>query len=138
MPGLPGGDRLQGPVPEHLDALADRVVDAALTVHAALGPGLLEPAYTQCLVHELGKRGLACEQGVALPIEYDGRSFEGGFTADLVVEDELLVEIEATGRLEPLHTSRVLTYLKVTGRRLGLVLHFNVPRMRSGVRRVGW
>jgi GxxExxY protein len=121
---------------EELDALAHQVVDAAFRVHTQLGPGLLESVYEICLVHELSKRGLGLERQVALPVFYDGVRIEAGFRLDLVVAGELIVELKAVESLLPIHKAQVLTYLKLSRLRLALLINFNVPLIKDGIRRI--
>ena len=121
---------------EDLDALACVVVDAAFAVHTALGPGLLEGVYEVCLAHELTKRGVRVERQVALPVIYDGVKIEAGLRLDLLVENQLIVELKAVETLLPVHKAQVLTYLKLTGKTLGLLINFNVPLIKDGIKRV--
>ena len=112
------------------------MVDAAFAVHSRLGPGLLESVYEVCLAHELKKRGLKVERQVTLPVVYDEVRLEAGLRIDLLVGDCVLVELKAVEALLPVHKAQVLTYLKLTGFRLGLLINFNVPLIRDGVTRV--
>lgn len=116
--------------------MARQIVDAAFAVHSALGPGLLESVYEICLVHELGKRGLKNERQVSLPVVYDGVRLDGGLRLDLVVEGAVVVELKAVDALTDVHIAQVLTYLKLSGHRLGLLINFNVARIKDGIRRV--
>ena len=124
------------PIPEKLDRIARQVVDAAFKVHSTLGPGLLESVYEVCLAHELGKRGLLVRRQVALPVSYDDIRVDAGFRIDLLVEDCLIVEIKAVEKLLPVHKAQVLTYLKLSGHRLGLLINFNVPLILEGIKRI--
>lgn len=119
-----------------LDKLAHQVVDAAFQVHKALGPGLLESAYETCLSHELGKRGVAFKRQVEIPVVYDGVKIETGFRIDLLVGDKLVVELKAVDALHDIHTAQLLTYLKLTDTRLGLLINFNVPMIKHGIKRI--
>lgn len=119
-----------------LDHLATRVIDGAFQVHSTLGPGLLESVYEICLVHELAKMSIPVRRQVALPVQYDGVELEGGFRVDLLVADNLIVETKSIERVLLIHGAQVLTYLKLTGSRLGLLLNFNVVHMRDGVKRI--
>jgi GxxExxY protein len=112
------------------------VVDSALTVHRALGPGLLESAYEECLACELRFRGLALTRQVSLPIVYRDLRIEAGYRLDLVIEDLIVVEIKAVERLLAVHDAQVLTYLKLSGRQLGLLINFNVPVIKLGIKRL--
>ena len=118
------------------EAIASIAVDAGLKVHRALGPGLLESAYEHCLVHELGLRGTRVDRQVFLPIRYEGLTLEAGYRADLVVGGLVIIEIKAIDQFAPIHTAQLLTYLRLSGLQLGLLMNFNVPLFKSGVKRV--
>lgn len=124
------------PIPHEIDVVARQIVDAAFTVHKALGPGLLENVYEVCLVHELRKRGLRTDHQVTLPVVYDNIRLDAGLRLDLLVEETVIVELKAVERLLPVHKAQVLTYLKLTGRRLGLLINFNVPVIKDGIHRI--
>ena len=124
------------PIPEATDQVASEVVDAAYTVHKALGPGLLESVYEVCLVHELTKRGISAKRQVSLPVCYDGVRLDAGLRLDLLVEDSVVAELKAVDKLLPVHKAQVITYLKLSGHRLGLLINFNVPIIKSGIQRV--
>jgi GxxExxY protein len=117
-----------------------RVVDAAMKVHSALGPGLLESAYEACLAHELRSGGLRVASQVPLPVLYHGTRIEVGFRADLIVEDSVIVEVKAIAKVLPIHEAQLLSYLRLSRRRVGLLINFHVPRLKDGIRRVvdGW
>jgi len=121
---------------EELELLATAVVDAAFTVHSALGPGLLESAYQACLLHELHKRGLAVQCEVAFPLAYAGLSMDTGYRVDMVIEGEILIENKAVQEITPIHRAQLLTYLKLSGKRLGFLINWNVPRIKDGIRRL--
>ncbi|MFL6336898.1 MAG: GxxExxY protein [Pyrinomonadaceae bacterium] len=123
-------------IPEHLNSLSGCVVHAAYKVHNTLGPGLLESVYEVCLVHELTKMGINSERQVALPVVYDELKLEAGFRIDVLVERRLIVELKAVEALLPVHRAQVLTYLKLSGYRLGLLVNFNVAVLKDGIRRV--
>ena len=112
------------------------IVDAGLKVHRALGPGLLESAYEHCLAHELNTRGLGVRRQVALPILFDGILIEAGYRLDLLVDDLIIVEVKAVDALAPLHEAQLLTYLRLSGRRLGYLMNFNVKLLKQGIRRL--
>ena len=112
-----------------------QVFDAGLKVHRALGPGLLESAYESCLLHELVQRGLSVRRQVPLPIKFDGLQLDAGYRLDLVVADLMLVEIKAVEALSRLHEAQILTYLKLSGMPVGLLMNFNVLLFKDGVRR---
>jgi len=122
-------------VPAHVERAASTVVDAAIAVHRALGPGLLESLYERCLAYELSKRGLEVRTQVALPVVYDGVTFDDGLRLDILVEDCLVVEVKAVEALQPIHEAQLLTYLKLLAMPLGFLLNFNVTRMKLGIRR---
>jgi GxxExxY protein len=112
------------------------IVGAAIEVHRQLGPGLLESAYQTCLCRELLIRGIGFRQQVPLPIQYRGLDLDCGYRLDLVVADSVIVEVKAVSRVLPIHRAQVLTYLKLTNYRLGLLLNFNVEVLRSGLYRI--
>lgn len=118
------------------DEIATAVVDAAYAVHRALGPGLLEGVYEICLVHELVKRGLDVERQVTLPIVYDSIRLDAGLRIDLLIGQQVVVELKAIELLLPIHEAQLLTYLKLSGHRLGLLINFNVPLIKQGIRRM--
>jgi GxxExxY protein len=123
------------PVDAEVDTVATQVVDAAFAVHSNLGPGLLESVYETCLAYELKKRGLQTERQVTVPIYYDNIRLDAGLRLDFVVEDCLVLELKAVEALLPVHEAQVLTYLKLSGHRLGLLMNFNVPLIRDGIKR---
>ena len=124
------------PMPAEVDRVARAVVDAAFKVHSTLGPGLLESVYEVCLVHELGKRGFKVERQIALPVFYDGLKMDAGLRLDLLVDDCVIVELKAIEITLPVHQAQLLTYLKLAGKRLGLLINFNVPLIRDGIQRM--
>lgn len=105
-------------------------------MHRALGPGLLESVYQCCLVHELSTRGISVQRDVRVPIVYDGQELDAHFRLDLLVADALVLELKSVENTLPVHTAQLLTYLKLTGHRRGLLINFNVPRLMDGVTRV--
>ena len=121
---------------ERLNQLTETIIGAAIEVHRALGPGLLESAYEACLAFELTQRGLKVEQQKPLPIIYREVNLDCGYRLDLLVEDAVIVEIKAVARLAPIHQAQLLSYLKLSGCKVGLLLNFNVEIMKSGIRRV--
>jgi GxxExxY protein len=123
-------------VPSQTDRAATQLVDAAFAVHSQLGPGLLEGVYEVCLAHELARRNLRVERQVALPVVYNGVHLDAGLRLDMLVEDCIIVELKAVERLLPVHTAQILTYLKLSGCRLGFLVNFNVPRIKEGIRRI--
>lgn len=113
---------------------ATAVIGCAIRVHSALGPGLFESVYEDCLAHELSKAGLAVRRQVALPLTYDGRVFPRAFIADLIVADAVLVELKCVERLLPIHSAQVLTYLRLSGLEKGLLINFNVVKLKDGLK----
>ena len=128
---------MPSPIPpsEQLDDIAREIVDAAFKVHEALGPGLLESIYETCLCHELRKRGLAVQKQVPVQIIYDGVRLDGGLRLDLVVAGEVIVELKAVDKLMPVNEAQILSYLKLSRKRLGFLVNFNVPKIKDGIRR---
>ena len=116
--------------------VSGQVIGAAIEVHRLLGPGLLESAYEWALERELVLRGLRVERQKAVPLEYKGVPLGDGFRIDLLVQDELIVEIKAVERIQPIHQAQLLTYLRLTDLRLGLLINFNEKTIKEGVRRV--
>jgi GxxExxY protein len=112
------------------------IVGAAIEVHRQLGPGLLESAYERCLSRELSLRGIEFQRQVSLPIEYRGLHLDCGYRLDLVVNRSVIVEVKATRKILPIHRAQVLTYLKLTNLRLGLLFNFNVEILRTGLYRI--
>jgi len=123
-------------LPAETEAAAKAVVNCAFRVHSQLGPGLLESVYEVCLAHELHKSGVPFENQLSLPVVYDGIRLDAGLRLDFVVAGAVVVELKAVEHLMPVHQAQVLTYLKLTGHRLGLLVNFNVPRIKDGIRRV--
>lgn len=124
------------PIPEATERIAAVVIDAAFAVHRALGPGLLESVYEACLCHELSKRNIPFRSQVSLPVVYDSLRLDAGLRLDLVVGDAVIVELKAVEKNNPLFEAQLLTYLKLTGHRLGLLINFNVPLLRDGIKRM--
>lgn len=120
----------------HENELAKIVVDSAFAVHTTLGPGLLETVYQAALTHELRKRSLRVVVERGIPVDYDGVRLEVGFRADLIVENKLIVECKSIEALAPVHGKILLTYLRLADMRLGLLINFNVERIKDGIRRV--
>jgi GxxExxY protein len=118
------------------ERVAELVVDAAYTVHKQLGPGLLEKVYEVCFCHELAKRGLNFQRQVSVPITYDGLHFEEGLRLDVLVEDRIICELKAVEKMLPLFQAQLISQLRMTGKRLGFLLNFQVPLMKDGTRRI--
>jgi GxxExxY protein len=116
--------------------IASQVVDAAYGIHVALGPGLLESVYQHVLAAELVQRGLQLKLQQSIPVIYKGLEFEIGFRADMIVEDSVIVEIKSVETIHPVHKKQLLTYLRLTDKRLGLLINFNVERIKDGISRV--
>lgn len=127
---------VRNPIPAELEKIATDVVDAAFKVHVALGPGLLESAYERCLAFELERRGHVVQRQLELPIHYDGFKLDVGYRLDLLVDDVIVIGVKAVDSLIPIHQSQLLTYLKLSGRRLGFPMNFNVRLFKEGLRRV--
>jgi GxxExxY protein len=124
------------PIPKETDRVAHQVVDAAFAVHVALGPGLLESIYEACLVHELHQRGYKAERQLLLPVVYRNLRLDAGLRLDLVVERRVVVELKAVESILPVHKAQLLTYLKLSGYRLGLLINFNSVLIKDGTHRV--
>jgi len=118
-----------------VNRVSGAVVDAAMAVHTALGPGLLESAYEACLAHELRKRGFRVESQVGLPVVYDGVRLDLGYRLDLIVDGVVIVEIKAVEAISPVHQAQVLSYLKLSGVTVGLLLNFHVAHLKDGIKR---
>ena len=116
--------------------LSNKIIGAAIEVHKALGPGLLESAYEECLCQELELRGLHYERQKPLPVVYKGNKLDCGYRLDVVVENAIVLELKSCEKIEPIYEAQILTYLKLSGLHLGLILNFNVPMMRDGIKRV--
>ena len=119
-----------------INELTGDVIGAAIEVHKILGPGLLESAYEECLCHELRLRSIRFERQRELPIEYKGVTLDCGYRLDVVVENKVILELKAREALEPIHEAQLLTYLKLTGIKMGLLINFNVPMLRQGIKRL--
>lgn len=124
------------PIPPQLNTLSRAVIIAAIKVHTQLGPGLLESAYKECLYYELLKEGYWVTKEKEVPLIYENVKLEIGYRIDLFVENSLIVEIKAVERLNDIHLAPVLTYLRLSGCRLGLLLNFNVLRLKDGIKRL--
>ena len=118
------------------NAISKEIIGAAIEVHKILGPGLLESAYQECLARELTLRGIKFEREKTLPLEYKGVRLECGFRVDFLVEKLVIVELKAVENVLPIHQAQVLTYLKLLNIKLGILLNFNVPMMKAGIKRL--
>jgi GxxExxY protein len=121
---------------KELNKIIETIIGAAMAVHQELGPGLLESAYEACLAYELAECGLAVERQKALPVKYRGVKVDCGFRMDLLVEEKVIVELKAQDRLEPIHRAQLLSYPKLSGCKVGLLINFNVKVLKSGIRRM--
>jgi len=117
------------------EEIATEIVDAAFSVHSALGPGLLESVYEECLAFELSERDLSFERQLVLPINYKDHKIDTGLRLDFLVEDQIVLEIKAVEALVSVHTSQLLTYMKLGGCRLGFLMNFNVALIKNGIHR---
>ena len=118
---------------EGKDPRTSPIIGAAIEVHRNLGPGLLESAYEECLCHELHLRGLDFKRQVELPLLYKGLKLDCGYKLDLIVQDRIILELKAVEKLLPIHEAQLLTYLRLTGKRVGLLINFNVPLLTQGI-----
>ena len=121
---------------DDIEKIATNVVDAIFKVHSSLGPGLLESVYEVCLAHELHLRGIAFERQVSIPVNYEGLKLDAGLRLDLLIEKSIIIEIKAVESLLPVHKAQLLTYLKLSGHRLGFLTNFNVAVIKDGLKRV--
>ena len=117
------------------ERVTEQVIGGTIRVHRALGPGLLESAYETCLAHELAQQSLSFERQVEIPIVYGGYSLDCGFRFDLLVQDKVVVELKAVGKLMPIHEAQLMTYLRLSGKKVGLLINFNVLRLKDGIMR---
>ena len=119
-----------------INTITGKIINCAITVHKALGPGLLESAYKECLFYELNKNGLFVEKEKTLPLVYDDVKLDCGFRIDLYVEKQVIVELKAVEAINDIHLAQILTYLKLEKRRIGLLINFNVTMLKEGIKRV--
>jgi len=126
----------RAPLPMSDNQITDHVIGAAIEVHRHLGPGLLESVYEECLCYELSQLGLQFQRQVHLPIHYKGIHLEAAYKVDLIVADAVVVEIKATEDTARIHAAQLLTYLKSSGKRVGLLINFNVPILKNGLKRI--
>ena len=124
------------PLPEATERIARSVIDAAIAVHRTLGPGLLESAYEACLAHELEVRGHSVVRQMALPVVYQTVKLDAGYRVDLMVDGTVIVEVKSVDALAPIHEAQLLTYLRLSDRRLGFLINFNVVLLKQGVKRM--
>lgn len=128
--------RTQRGAEEKLNAISGIVIDAAMKVHSALGPGLLESAYETCLKHELIKRNIDVKSQVELPVFYDGIRLDAGYRIDLLVADAIVVELKSAEKIAPIHEAQLLSYLKLSNLQVGLLINFNVIHLKDGIKRM--
>ena len=119
-----------------LNEITEMIIGGAIEVHKALGPGLLESTYEVCLIHELRKRGLRVETQVPVPVVYDSIKLDAGYRIDLLVENEIIVELKSVERIHPIHEAQVISYLKLSQKKIGLLINFNVKLLRDGITRL--
>jgi len=124
------------PLSKREESLAEKIVDAAYTVHKILGPGLLEKVYEICFCHEISKRGLKNQRQVDIPIVYDGMTFDEGLRIDVLVEELIICELKAVDQMNSVWEAQIISHLKLTGNRLGFLINFNVPLIKNGIKRI--
>ena len=132
----PGTHKEHEPLPESTERVGRGIIGAAIAVHRALGPGLLESAYEICLTHELERRGYAVFRQMALPVVYEDVKLEAGYRVDLMVDSVVVVEVKSVDALAPVHEAQLLTYLRLSGRRLGFLINFDVVLLKQGIKRM--
>ncbi len=118
------------------DIITQKVIGCAIEVHKILGPGLLESSYESCLTYELFNAGISVERQQLLPITYKGNNIDVGYRLDLLIPNKLIIELKAVDKLQPIHTAQLITYLKLSGIKTGLLINFNVQRLTAGIKRV--
>ena len=118
-----------------INEITGQIVDAAIKVHSALGPGLLKSAYEACLMYELNKRGLVVRNQVPLPVKYEDVVIEVGYRIDLLVAESVIVELKSVDDVAPIHKAQLLSYLKLSGKKIGLLINFNVELLKNGITR---
>jgi GxxExxY protein len=119
-----------------INAISGEIIDAAMKVHSVLGPGLLESTYLACLAHELRSRSLVVAMQVPLPILYDGVCIRLGYRIDLLVENAVVVELKVATKLHPIHAAQLLSYLRLSNKKLGLLINFHVLHLKNGIKRL--
>jgi len=128
--------KFYAPVPPNVEKIGKAILDAAFKVHTALGPGLLESVYETCTSYEISQSGLQVSTQLALPVTYQGIKMDAGLRLDMIVEDCVIVEFKAVETMNPVYEAQVITYLKLTGIRLGYIINFNVVRLKDGIKRI--
>lgn len=134
--GSPFEDGARAPISAEIEEIGAAVVDAGIKVHKALGPGLLESAYEQCLAYELSERGLSVRRQIPLSITYGRLRIDAAYRIDMLVGDAVIVEVKAVDASLPVHQAQLVTYLKLSGHRLGFLMNFNVPLFKQGLKRI--
>ena len=124
------------PLSEREGFIAEKIVDAAYNVHKILGPGLLEKVYEVCFCHELSNRGLTYKRQVDIPVVYDGMTFDEGLRLDVLVEELIICELKAVDQMNSVWEAQIISHLKLTDKRLGFLINFNVPLIRNGIKRI--
>jgi len=119
-----------------INEITGTIVDAAMTVHSELGPGLLESTYEACLIHELKSRNIHIQNQLTLPVVYKQTQIDTGYRIDILVEDKVIVELKVAERLLPIHEAQLLTYLKLSNKKVGLLINFNTLRLKHGIKRI--
>ena len=128
--------KLYRPLSQNEELLAKEIVDSAYHVHKLLGPGLLESVYEICFCHELQKRGIKFKRQVPVPVVYDGKIFEAAFKLDVLVDELIICELKAVEKMLPLFEAQILTYLRLSHKRLGFLINFNVVLIKNGIKRI--
>jgi GxxExxY protein len=123
------------PIPPEVEKIGKAVLDAAYKVHTALGPGLLESVYETTLTYELRKSGLTVATQLPVPIVYDGQNLDAGFRLDVLVENCVIVELKSVENMNPVYEAQIMTYLRLSGKRLGYLMNFNVKHLKDGIKR---
>ncbi|BAI60628.1 conserved hypothetical protein [Methanocella paludicola SANAE] len=124
------------PIPDEINKLTGQIVDAAFIVHTTFGPGLLESIYEECLIHELKLRGIKVQSQINVPLDFKGLYIERGLILDVLVEGQVIVEVKSVKELHPVYEQQLLTYMKITGKRVGLLINFNAPLIKNGIKRM--
>lgn len=124
------------PTAPRINQLTGQIIAAAMRVHTTLGPGLLESAYRACLVHELRKQVIRVASEVGLPVIYQGQKIDLGYRIDLIVADSVIVEIKCVEAINPVHKSQLLSYMRLSGRHVGLLINFHVEHLKDGIKRM--
>ncbi|MBX3265881.1 MAG: GxxExxY protein [Acidobacteria bacterium] len=119
-----------------VNSITEKIIGCAIKVHRALGPGLLEKTYEVCLAHEIVKEGLVVRRQVELPVVYDGLRLDAGYRIDLLVEERVIVELKTVEQFHPIHEAQLISYLKLSNLKVGLLINFNVKMLKSGIKRL--